>query len=243
MKINTIALLPLACLAQTLQGATSFTEDFNSTTITSHLTAQATWRYGSNSTPAGSAQQTSGIRTYITTTDTDYNGVDFTAQTIVTTLRGSGGAGIIFFGFGPGTPTGTYGEPGGSYYLRVGASDFSFIDATNGPTSGNYSLASSSPDGTYMLQIQKIGNNVTFGLEQNYTSGAFVATPGLFITETMTGGLSFLNSANSKLFIGTQSTKSTFDSFSVVTAVPETSALALLALSACGIGLRRRRLD
>ncbi|KAB2641067.1 MAG: hypothetical protein DVB25_03095, partial [Verrucomicrobia bacterium] len=167
MKTHTIALLSVACLGQTMQAATSFTENFNATSITTNLTAQATWRYGSNSTPAGSAQQTSGIRTYITTTDTDYNGVDFTAQTVFTTLHGSGGNGIIFVGFGPGTPGGTYGEPTDSYYLRVGASDFSFIDATNGPTSGNYSLASSSPDGTYMLQIQKIGNNVTFGLEQN----------------------------------------------------------------------------
>ncbi|MEI7909535.1 MAG: hypothetical protein WCK77_07850 [Verrucomicrobiota bacterium] len=265
MKTNSIAIISLAVFCQTSRGGLSFTENFANTTVTPALTLASGWVSGADNTNyPGTAEVTSGPRSFITTASSDYNTVDFTAQTVFT-LRSGGGQGAAFFGFGPGTAGGTYGEPTSSYFLRLGPSNFGpFIDANNGPGSANTLLLQPSlGDGTYMAQIQKTGNNVTFSVEQNYVSGAFAATPGLSITESMTGGLSFLNGTNSKIFIGTQPTtgssdddpplfdptkSTTFSYFSLtvdspsLTAVPEpASVVALACLLGSGICVRQRR--
>ena len=225
-----------------LQAASTFSEDFNATTITSNLTAQSGWVFGSDSTITGTAQNPSGERTYITTTGTDYNTVDFTAQVQVH-LNGGGGYGIGFFGFGSGTPAGDYGEPGNSLYLRLGPNDFGpFIDANIQPGDVNALLADPSlGNGTYLVQMQKIGDSITLGVEQNYASGAFVASPGLTYTASLSNDLPFLDSSNSTIFFGTQVGNATFDNFSVtVTAAPEPSRVLLVAMG-CGFALLRRR--
>ncbi len=225
-----------------LQAASTFSEDFNATTITSDLTAQSGWVFGSNSTITGSAQNPSGTRTYITTTATDYNTADFTAQVQVH-LNGGGGNGIGFVGFGSGTPIGEYGEPTDSLYLRMGPSNFGpFVDANIQPTGVNASLADPSlGNGTYLVQVQKVGDNITLGVEQNYVSGAFVATPGMTYTASLSSDLPFLNSSNSTIFFGSQVANTTFDNFSVtVTAAPEPSRALLIAMG-CGLALLRRR--
>ena len=225
-----------------LQAASTFSENFDSTTITSDLTAQSGWVFGSNSTITGTAQNPSGTRTYVTTTATDYNTVDFTAQVQVH-LNGGGGDGIGFFGFGSGTPAGDYGEPGNSLYLRLGPNDFGpFIDANIQPGDVNSLLASPSlGNGTYLVQMQKIGDNITVGVEQNYVSGAFVASPGITYTASLSSDLPFLDSTNSTIFFGSQVGNATFDNFSVaVTAAPEPSKALLVALG-CGFALLRRR--
>ncbi len=225
-----------------LQAATTFSEDFNSTSITSDLTAQSGWVFGTNSTITGSAQHATGTRAYVTTTATDYNTVDFTAQVQVH-LNGGSGNGTGFVGFGSGTAAGTYGEPGDSLYLRLGPSNFGpFIDANIQPTGVNASLANPSlGNGSYLVQVQKVGDSITLGVDQNYVSGAFVASPGLTYTASLSNDLPFLNSSNSTIFFGTQAANATFDNFSVtVIAAPE-PARALLIAMGCGFALLRRR--
>jgi|GEM_PF-1546483 len=226
-----------------LQAASTFSENFDSTTITSDLTAQAGWVFGSNSTITGTAQNPSGTRTYVTTTATDYNTVDFTAQVKVH-LNGGSGDGTGFVGFGSGTPAGTYGEPGNSLYLRLGPSDFGpFVDANIQPSGANATLANPSlGNGDYLVQVQKIGDSITLGVEQNYSSGAFVATPGMTYTASLGSDLPFLDSTNSTIFFGSQVGNTTFDDFSVtVAAAPEPSKALLAALGGGFVLLRRRR--
>lgn len=233
----------ISSLGTTLQAASTFSEDFNATTITSDLKAQSGWLFGSDSTITGTAQNPSGIRTYINTTATDYNTVDFTAQVQVH-LNGGGGKGTGFFGFGSGTPAGVfYGEPGNSLYLRLGPSNFGpFIDANIQLGVVNASLADPSlGNGTYLVQMQKTGDSITLGVQQNYASGAFVASPGLTYTASLSSDLPFLDSTNSTIFFGSQVGNATFDNFSVtVTAAPEPSKALLIAVG-CGFALLRRQ--
>jgi hypothetical protein len=242
VKLLVLTTAVLSSFGAVLEAASTFSENFDSTTITSDLTAQSGWDFGSNSTITGTAQNSSGTRTYVTTTATDYNTVDFTAQVKVH-LNGGSGNGIGFVGFGAGTPAGTYGEPGNSLYLRLGPSNFGpFVDATIQPSGVNATLADPSlGNGDYLVQVQKIGDSITLGVEQNYSSGAFVATPGMTYIASLSSDLSFLDSTNSTLFFGSQVGNTTFDDFSVTVAAAPEPSKAMLAVLGCGLALLRRR--
>ncbi len=85
---------------------------------------------------------------------------------------------------------------------------------------------------------------MTIGLDTNYTTGPFVATYS--VTKDMLTDLSFLDSTNTRLFFGTQSTSTTFDDLSITgsTPVPEIDPAGIgsvLALVAGALGVLERR--
>ncbi|MFM8891396.1 MAG: hypothetical protein ACKOTB_07195 [Planctomycetia bacterium] len=237
-----------------------FSENFDATTVTSNLSVPAGWTSGSNSTPAGVAQNNapavydpdsetySDPRTYISTAATNYTTVDFVYEISFTV--GSGGD-IAFFGIGSGQPDPLfYGEPASSFYLRQSPTSFAngltgVTIALPGGTHNEFTLADPGPgNGTYRARMQKVGNEVTIGLNPNYTGGPFVATYSA--TRNMATDLSFLDSTNTRLFFGTSGPLTTFDNLSITgpDPVPEIDPAGLgsvLAVIGGGFGLLERR--
>src|SRR5262245_58542048 len=101
-RIEALFAAIVACAIQA-EAAIAFTEEFSAATISPNLVAPSEYKFGPNSTPAGSAQNPSGIRSYVTTVATDFNTVDFVFEI---SLRVSSGTATqtAFIGFGSGLP-------------------------------------------------------------------------------------------------------------------------------------------
>jgi hypothetical protein len=203
----------------------SLTENFDGLTVPPSLEVAAGYVFGTSSSPAGRAQNSSGSRSYIRTVADNYATVDFTFQVTVTVANG-GGPNIAFVGIGSGLgDPGYFGEPGGSAYLRCDPDDFvslyggalNFFTAPGfGPGHNGVAISSSSNhpgSGTHRVQIRKQGNLLSFGLHRNYAGGPFVATYSTNLS--LSANLSYLNATNSRLFFGTMAPQTTFDDLSI----------------------------
>ena len=259
-----VVVLAITHLSVADAGTMFFDESFDTATVTANLSLPAGWTSGTNSSPAGVAQNNASPvydpvsetnitpRTYITTVATNYNTVDFIYE-VSFTVAGGGGQGLAYVGIGSGQPnSGFYDEPASAFYLRQSPTDFDrgstgySIGLPNG-THVESPLANPGPgNGAYRAQVQKVGNLVTIGLDTNYTGGPFVATYSA--TKSMLTELSFLDSTNTRLFFGTASASTTFDNLSITGpgAVPEidpagTGSVLALVTGALGVIERRRR--
>jgi hypothetical protein len=240
--ILTVAIIGVfAAIPLPAQTATSFSENFAGPTINGAL-QDLSGNYVFN----GSAANPTDSRTYIATVATDYLNYDFTAMLTYTVQSGTGGNNM-FFGIGSGLPDPNfYDEPLTAVYLRSDPDNFNSGGAhvTLNDGAGNVTEGSTigSPgDGTSRALLTKTGDTVTFAVDPNSSSGAFVAAYSESFS--VANDLAFLNDANSSLFFGS-TTGTTFQALTVdVAAVPEPSVLALFALGSVGVRqiLRRRK--
>lgn len=149
-----------------------------------------------------------GARNYLRTVATDFNTVDFVAETVYTMDGGNWGAGL-FFGLGAAELDPNYSnEPLHSVYALDCAQDFcqgTFVRSL--PISGNpilfFSWADPATltDGTNALRLIKQGDRLTFQMDFRYD-------PKIGFAPTYSGHLAlsdvpFLDASNSRLFVGT----------------------------------------
>ncbi len=208
--------------------ADSFTEDFSGTTLTPLLIKPNIFASGANANPVGTLQNpSSNLRQFVTTAAADYSTVDF-EMAITVTVRASNPSQTAFVGFGSGIPDPAYfTEPHTSAYFRLFPNDFlsGTLDLTvsTAPASPTTVVVSSSPhpgEGTHRVQIKKTANFVSFSCDVNYAGGPFVAD--YTVTRRMDTELSFLNSTNSRLFLGVQGANTTFVDL-IIKVFPKTS--------------------
>jgi len=244
MKKTIFVFALVAGLTSFAQSAETQTINFTSvnTTPTGLTTSANNWSYNGSG-----AFVNNNSRSYIRTTRTDFNDVDFTAL-LVYSVSGSGGAPIAFFGFGQGIPDRNYGEPQGSLYLRNPPADFNDgrvdfninSDTTGqdyGTTYGEQPLPGTG-SGQHKAQITKSGDSITIAVDNSGT-GSFV--PDFSETFSLEDDLAFLDSSNSSIFFGSESSTTTFQSLTL-TVIPEPSTYALLLLSgAASLWVLRRR--
>jgi len=195
----------------------------------------------------GVATNTSNSRQYIRTVANDHNAFDFSLAVTFTVPTDGGGAGMAFIGFGSGTPDdGFYGEPLESLYFRSSTNNFESgflrpsINSATGQVSELTILGYPGP-GTHRALLTKAGDTISFSLDALSFTGPFSADYSTTVSQ-MTS-LSFLNSSNSRLFVGSESTGVTFDSFVLTTsAIPEPGTYTALAgIAALGLAAWRRR--
>lgn len=241
-----VATLAIASCPLNSSAAVSFSENFSNSTVTPLLVAPSEFFFGPNATPVGTAQNSSGTRRYITTSQADFNLVDFVFE-ITFTVNSPTPAQTAFIGFGSGEgDPNFFTEPHTSIYLRQFPDDFE-----NGQLRLTISSAPQSPpnqppetvisgatgpgNGTHRARIQKVGDIVTLGVDEDYGGGPFIADYSA--VRSMTTDLAFLNGTNSRLFFGVQSGNTTFDNLTVAV-VPEPASTALCG---CGVLLLARR--
>jgi hypothetical protein len=136
----------------------------------------------------------------------NYAGLDFIAEVTVSVVSGwGGGAGIGFFGAGPGLPTGFFwGEPYGedSFYVRVTPDSFgAAVEATNAGVE-HQATSLDGGDGTYRLRLawnHKSGT-FTYSFQKNYAGGVF--TPTFTSGPIPYGGMANLTADNFRVFFG-----------------------------------------
>jgi len=254
-----IALSVVVTFLSAAQGGTLFfSENFGATTVTSNLSVPTGWTFGSDSTPNGVAQNNASQydpvsetsvtpRTYISTVATDYNTVDFVYE--ITLNVGGGGRGIAFFGIGSGQPnTRFYDEPYGAFFLRQLPDAFDAgrtgwtISTPTAPASPSehFFAATGGGDGSYRAQLLKSGNDLTLGIDVDYTGGPFAAD--FSVTKNLLTDVSFLDAAISRLFFGTGDIATTFDDLSITTVPePSTYCMALTGIACGGYSMWRRR--
>ncbi|MBI5331837.1 MAG: hypothetical protein HZB71_14645 [Betaproteobacteria bacterium] len=238
-----------------------FSENFNASTFNSGLQANGgsvAWTSGVAGTGALTGQNViqhqagSGVsRNYIRTTDSDYNTIDFRMQLTLTT-GGSDPNSLIFIGLGDGAP-GTFGpgEPNTGIYFRAhnpsNAGADGILGINNGAWAGSYNndgygLGS----GTHRLQLEKVGNLLTFSVDKNF-SGVFSVDHTWASYDLSLPIYNFLNTGNSRLFFGTGTAYPQFDNLTITDLsggfggpvnVSEPPVWALMFL---GLGLMARR--
>lgn len=224
--------------------AVSLNEIFSGPTLSPALELSSASTFSFN----GVATNTSNSRQYIRTVASDHNSFDFSLAVTFTVPTNGGGGGMAFIGFGSGTPDdGFYGEPLQSLYFRSSSNNFGggflqpSINSSTGVVSELSALGFPGP-GTHRALLTKVGDTISFSLDANSDSGTFSTDYSTSMSQL--SSLSFLNSSNSRLFVGSESSGVTFDSFALTTtAIPEPGTSAALA-GAAVIGLaawRRRR--
>lgn len=191
-------------------------------------------------------------RHYISTVSTDYNTVDFIAE-LTFTLSNTGTFNVHFFGLGSGVPDPTnFNEPGDALFFRLHP-----LDVPNPPARGTILAAASqagtgtlesqqllgiiaTPNSTHRARIAKLGNQVTFSLDENF-SGTFAADMQTTISD-LAATAPFLNSSNSRIFFGTGLTIDEFDDLSI-TSVPVPAAVWLFGSGLMGLlAIARKRI-
>jgi hypothetical protein len=206
--------------------AESFSENFSKTTLDSHLVTAPGYVFGSNATPVGTAQKidSSASRSYIATTATDFNKVDFVFE-ITATVHGPTATQIAFIGMGSGVPDPDFfTEPSTSVYFRLFPNDFEDGALTlcesstpGAPSAHPAEMIVSRPphpgEGTHRVQFRKVGNVLTMSCEVDSAGGPFVAD--YTVSRNIPVDLPFLNSSNSRLFFGVQGANTTFGNLTV----------------------------
>ncbi|QNN23247.1 LamG domain-containing protein [Planctomycetales bacterium ZRK34] len=194
---------------------------------------------GGNYTFSGDVAENTAGRDFVRTRATDYNTVDFIAEVTYTRLD-STGPNIAFFGLGDGVPdAGEFGNPYPALYLETQNLRIE-QDAAFGSNDSTVFALTEPGLGTHRLQIIKLGDDITFAVDENYTGGPFVADQSH--TLSLSTVAPFLNAANSRIFFGSENaaSRTTFDDL-VITTIPAPMALpAGLGLIAMML-LRRRK--
>ncbi len=242
------------------RAAVLFTEDFNTPTYSSNLEASGgsiAWTSGVAGSGALSGESViqhqagSGYeRNYIRTVDSDYNTIDFRMQVTFTT-DGPDPNSLLFIGLGNGVP-GAYGpgEASTGIYLRSHPSAWAGYDsiASKYNDAGSYLSGYAVGNGTHRLQIEKVGDLLTFAIDKNY-NGSFAIDYTWASFDLNLPTYSFLDDTNSRLFFGTGTAYPQFDDLTITDlsggygatpsgSVPEPSVLALMLF---GFGWLARR--
>lgn len=187
----------------------------------------------------GDVAENTSVREYIRTRAADYNTVDFIAEITYNRPDGATGPNIAFFGLGDGLPdAGEFGNPYPALYfetqnLRV-EKDSSFGN------NDSIVFAMTEPGaGSHRLQITKLGDLITFAVDENYVSGPFTADQSH--TLSLSAVAPFLNSSNSRIFFGSENatTRTYFDDL-VITVIPAPAALPAGLVLLGTLVLRRR---
>jgi len=217
-----------------------FAESFATTNTSSLLSIPADYSISS-----GIITPTGGRNEYIKTFETGYNVIDFKMELTIHLDNLSGAQGIAWVGIGSGLPdVNWFNQPKYGCYAALqpatqGGGGFT-IDSVPLPSDGpqvwqNRWVTTQTLGNTLRLNLLKVGDNLTFSLDPNF-SGQF--NPVYSDSVALSSYAPFLNSTNSSLFFGSGSSTG-FSDFSV-SAVPEPSALSLLAVG-LGVVLRQRR--
>jgi hypothetical protein len=237
----TIFAISLAVLSPS-EAAQSIVETFDGPSLNSGLELSVA---GSYTLAGGQAfNNSSPLRQYIRTVATDFRSADFTLLITYTVANNSASGGAAFIGIGGGMPdAGFYEEPLAALYFRHLPTDFAsgIVNPSINNGSGGVSELSSLGNpgsGTHRAQLFKLGNTITYGIQQNYTTGNFFAdySATFDLTESR---FSFLNDTNSRLFFGGDNIQTKFDNVTI--AVPEPSSALLIGLGGLGFLARRRR--
>jgi len=189
-------------------GADSISENFANPTISPLFQNTNGYVFGPNASPIGTAQRVLiGDRSYISTVASDYNNVDFVYDLLITVNKYTSNNppydtfGCVFMGIGSGdADTSYFTAPETAAYLRPwpDSNVVLVIDITPVPGSHDEMPLPAMNLGTDLLRIQKLGDNITFSCNPNYTGGPFV--PSQTMTASFSQNLSFLNAGNSRLF-------------------------------------------
>ena len=236
------SLVLFGSLVAMARAAVVVTEDFSGPGLNPALevTKSGAFTFG------GTAVNIDNSRQYIRTVDADYLSVDFTFNVTYTVPINGGGAGIAFLGFGQGEgDPAFFGEPLLSLYMRNGPNDFEsgFLQPSinSGGGSVNEMTRLGNPGGgTHRAQFTRVGDSLVFALDEDSSSGAFVADYSK--TFSVSADLPFLTTSNSRLFVGSESSGVSFDQFNVtVSAVPEPYSAAMVGVLLLGLGIGWRR--
>ena len=192
----------LAVLVCGAQAATMFSDDFGDGTLNANLEDSAS----AFTESGGVIYHSSGSSAeYVKTVPDDYNTTDFIYEMEVT-LNNGGGAGTAYIGYGPGTKKSTfYNKPYGiSVEITPDDSGGGFarlLEAWDTGQSEGSSDGAEGGNGTHVVRVSKTGTSLTFSLDTGST-GSFktIGTVDLSAAPWST----YLTSANSRLFFGTQ---------------------------------------
>ena len=154
-------------------------------------------------------------RHYIRTVATDYNTVDFVAELTFTLTDLPVDFAIHNLGLGSGSPGVVFNEANGVLF-RIHSSDIvgGRVDAgvrfPDGSFIGAIGIGNiTTSGGTHRARIAKIGNQVNFDIDVDFT-GTFTSDMSSQIAD-VTAAAPFLDNTNSRIFFGTASATDVFD--------------------------------
>ncbi|QNN23246.1 FecR domain-containing protein [Planctomycetales bacterium ZRK34] len=159
--------------------------------------------------------ENTGNRNFIRTRATQFVTMDFIAEVTCTLPANSAGPNIVFFGIGGGVPDPSeWDNPIPALYFEAPPMRIEIDSGVDREDSVVHQFSEPGP-GRHRLQIRKLGDAVTFAIDENYQGGAFHADQAC--TLSLSKAAPFLDSTNSRIFFGSQqaSEPSTFDDLSI----------------------------
>lgn len=229
--------------------AIMFTEAFDSATPNPNLAGYERFEVAGGVIRRDGTHSNQGDRRYLRTTETDYNEADFRFELTFTTSY-SPEVVINYIGIGrgdrgPNSINNPYNKPYHSLFLRIHGPNSASgkVEVVNSLAHAqNIALLDSIPAGTHRALIEKIDNEITFGIDVDY-NGIFQAdTSHTFANFAAIAP--FLDNTNSHLFFGTAQDFDSFDNWNLESSVPEPSTYVLASLGLLVLGLlgwRRKR--
>ena len=180
-------------------------------------------------------------RNYIRTVDSDYNGAGFQYEVSMSLSATGDPWANGFFGIGSGVPGSYFDSPQPAYFLQLEARNQPtelrrFDDAGNRAQLLEWSGLGPLGTGTHRVRMTKSGDEVTWAIDQNYSSTFMADATHVRSFAADTGSMT---TTDWHLFFGTgrDSNSSTFDEVAVT---PEPAALILLGITCLVVlGLRR----
>lgn len=166
-------------------------------------------------TYAHQVARSAGERDYIRTRAADFAAKDFVAEVTFTLPPDATGPNIVFFGIGEGVPDRSeWDNPAPALYFEAPPMR---VESDRGAGSDDviaHQFKEPGP-GTHRLQIRKLGDAISFAIDEHYDGGSFHADQSC--TLSWSAAAPFLDATNSRIFFGAQQaqTPSTFDDLSI----------------------------
>jgi len=180
---------------------------------------------------------------YLRTLDADYNDVDFIAE-VLFSRNSSDGSGVMFFGMGPGTNLGGYGEADDKMVsLKMSTANGSEIAVVSNYRNWSYALGDS------YIKNPAPANALATVMFARMTWTALTEEVRFEVDEGNDGSFEYDKTLDASVYVGTNTASSIFfggrdtswDNFTVSAVIPEPATLGLLLVGGVATVLRRRR--